>query len=814
MFRTYLKIAWRSLWKNKVFSMINILSLAIGLSAAMVIGIIVYYDFTFDQFHPDGDRIYRVTSKFKNPEGTSYSSGISIPLVEDVDKNFTGVENSAFILTFRPYNIQVSEDNKLIKEPSFVIYADQNYFDIFDYKWLAGSDRNQLLNPNEVVLTASRAAQYFPNKKPAQIIGKTLIYNDSINASITGIVADFEQRTDLVFKEFLSLNTIKRSDRNGPYMSVNWRNTNSGAQLLVKLEKENNISTFQKQLNQTAIDHESADDIKSGSKREFYAQPFLNMHFDQYYPGFDFTSTAADKDVMLMLGLIALFLLLLGCINFINLNTAQASQRAKEIGIRKTLGSSKKQLVVQFLGETFILTLIAALCSLGLSVWLIDIFSDFIAAGITISMFADPYLLSFLSVLIILVTLLAGFYPGIVLSKFRPARVLKGETKTGKGQNGLRKFLTVFQFAISFIFIMATLLVGKQIQFLLNMDMGFKTDSIVYINTPSNVTGAESRELLAQKLQTIPQVDKVSLGGGTPVNVNYKTVFKVHGKDGEQVADIDVVFGDSKFLDLYEIPLVAGRLPINDTISEVVLNRIAVQKLGFGSPEEALGQIVNPDSSPFEITGVMEDFHNGSLKYEINAMAFTGDIYRRFFSSFETIHMNIKAESSSNMSTILTNIKNRFDVVYPDSNISINFMDETVERFYNKERSMSKLLNWAMGLSVLISCMGLLGLVIFTTERRVKEIGIRKILGATILQINTLLCKDFVLLIIIAFTIAMPIAYWALNNWLQDFAYRTVLSWWVFAASGLGGLLVALLTLSFIAIRAAGANPVESLRTE
>jgi ABC-type antimicrobial peptide transport system permease subunit len=814
MFITYLKIAWRSLLKNKVFSIINILSLAIGLSASMVIGMIVYYDFTFDQFHPDGDRTYRVTSKFSDPKGTTYSPGIPIPLVEDVDKNFTGIENSAFILTLRPYNVKVSKDEAPIKEPTFVTYADQNYFDIFDYKWLAGSDQDQLLNPNEVVLTASRAAQYFPNKKPAQIIGKTLIYNDSINASITGIVADFEQRTDLVFKEFISLNTIKYSDRNGPYMDVNWRNTNSSAQLLVKLEKGTNTSTFQKQLDQAAIDHENADDIKYGSKREFYAQPFLDMHFDQNYSGFDLSSTAADKDIMLMLGVIALFLLLLGCVNFININTAKASQRYKEIGIRKTLGSSKKQLIAQFLGETFILTLIAALFSLGLSVWLIDIFSDFIADGVNISMLTDPYLLGILSVLIILVTLLAGFYPAIVLSKFKPARVLKGENKAGNGQNGLRKFLTVFQFTISFIFIIATLLVGKQIQFLLNMDMGFKTDSIVYIDTPSNVTGIESRELLAQKLQTIPQVAKVSLGGGTPVKVNYKTVYKVDGKDGEQVADIDVVFGDSEFLDLYEIPLVAGRLPINDTIKEVVINRIAVRKLGFATPEEALNQIVNPESSPFQITGVMEDFHNGSLKYDINAMAFTGDVYRKYFSSFQTIHMTIKGGSANTMSTVLSNIRNRFDDVYPDSNISINFMDETVERFYNKERSMSMLLNWAMGLSVLISCMGLLGLVIFTTERRVKEIGIRKILGASIVQINNLLCKDFVLLIIIAFTIATPIAYWALNNWLQDFANRTALSWWVFAASGLGGILVALITLSFIAIRAAGANPAESLRTE
>ncbi|MGB3608003.1 MAG: ABC transporter permease [Psychroserpens sp.] len=814
MFRTYIKLAWRNIWKNKIFSTINIMSLSIGLSASIVIGIIVYYDFTFDQFHPDIERIYRVTTKFSDPEGVNYSSGVSVPLVDDVDENFTGIEKSAFILAFRPYNLQVSKDDISFKEPTFVIYTDQNYFDIFSYDWLAGSNEQQLLKPNEVVLTASRATEYFPNKKPSQLIGETLIYDDSVNVTITGVVADFKQRTDLVFKEFVSLNTIKKADRNGPYQSVSWRNTNSGSQLLVKLEEDATVETFQKQLDQTAIAHENQEDITMGAKREFYAQPFLDIHFNQNYSGFDYTSVSADKSVMFMLGVIALFMLLLGCVNFINLNTAKSFQRFKEIGIRKTLGSSKKQLITQFLGETFLLTSIAAVFSIVLSVWLIDIFGEFIADDISINILADLRMLSFVAILIALVTLLAGFYPALVLSKLKPARILKGENKVDNGKVGLRKFLIVFQFTIAYVFIIATLLVGKQIHFLLNMDMGFKTDSIVYIDTPTNVDGVKSRELLAQKFQTIPQIDKISLGGGTPVRVNYKTVFKVDGKDGEQVADIDVVFGDSKFLDLYEIPLLAGRLPINDTIKEVVINKTALSKLGFNTPEEALNQIVNPTNFPLQITGVMDDFQNGSLKNEVSAMAFVGDIYRKYSSSFNTVHLSIKGGSANTMSTALTNVQNRFDEVYPDSNIAINFMDETVERFYKKERSMSKLLNWAMGLSVLISCMGLLGLVIYNTERRVKEIGIRKILGASILQINNLICKDFVVLIIIAFTIATPIAYWAINNWLKDFANRTEISLWVFAVSGFALIALSILIMSVKTIRTALKNPVNSLRLE
>lgn len=813
MLKNYFKIAFRNLLKNKIFSFINILSLAIGLSASIVIGMMVYYDFTFDKFHPDGDRIYRVTTQFLTPDGPTFISGIPQPLAQDVEENFTGVESSAFIFLYRPYNVIYAKNENPVKEPTFITLADHNYFDVFKYKWIAGSQKRQLLNPNEVVLTQSRANQYFPNQNPSQIIGKTLIYNDSINTTITGIVADFEQRTDLVFQEFISLATLGQTDLN-KYQNPNWINTNSSAQLIVKLEEGTRIENFQSQLNKTAATHDDQENRKKGKAREFYAQPLADLHFDQQYGNFDYTSTTADKSIMFMLGVIALFLLLLGCVNFINLNTAQASQRSKEIGIRKTLGSSKNQLIAQFLGETFILTIIAALFSLVLSVWLIHIFSEFIAGGVTISMLADPYLIGFFAVLIISVTLLAGFYPGVVLSKFKPVLVLKGDNTAGRGKDGLRKFLTVFQFTIAFFFVIATLLVGKQIHFLLNKDMGFKTESVIYLNTPSQVSGVESRELLAQKLTTISQIEQVSIGGGSPVQVFYKTEYKYQSENDEKRINIDVLFGDSKFLDLYDIQLIAGRLPLNDTIKEVVINKTAVTQLGFSTPQEAIGRIVNPEESPFTITGVMDDFQNGSLKNQINAMALTGDVYRKYFSQFTMLHVSIKSSAANNLSSVLTNIEEQFDEVYPDSNFEVNFMDEKVAQFYNKERSMSKLLNWSMGLSVLISCLGLLGLVIFNTDRRIKEIGIRKVLGATVTQINLLLCKEFLWLIGIAFSIATPIAYWVLTNWLQDFANKTALSWWIFALSGAVMIGLALIIMSLKTIKTAMENPVKSLRTE
>ena len=693
MFKNYVKIAWRNLWKNKISSTINIVSLAIGISASMVIGMTVYYEFTFNKYHENGERIYRVATEFKDGDGSSYSTGTPIPLTEEIRNTYTGVETVAFISTSRPYTVEL-ENGTIIKEPSSVTYADQSFFNLFTYEWIAGSALSQLSGPNEVVLTESRAKVYFPDSSPQQIIGKSLVYNDEINTTVTGVVSDFTQRTDLVFQEFISLKTT----RMGQQMTPNWTNTNSSNQVLVLLDENNRRDLLQQQLKQTAIDNEDKElNEKYGVSHTFYAQPFLDMHFDQNLTSFNETVSNASKPILLMLSFIALFLLLLGCVNFINLNTAYAAQRSREIGIRKTLGSSKKQLIVQFMGETLLLSIGAALLSIILTLILLRVFEDFLPADIKFSLLYEPVLIAGILFLIVVVTIVAGFYPSLVLSRFKPSRVLKGNNSSATGKNGLRKFLTVFQFTVAYVFIIGTLLVGKQIKFLLDKDLGFKTDSIVYLSTPSQVEGPESRLLLAQKLKSVPQLKQVSVGGGTPVKVNYVTPFTIKNESGERSSDAKVVFGDESFLDLYEIPLLAGRMPRNDTIKEVVINEKLMEKLGFSSPAEALNKVVNPDRSGFTITGVMKNFQNGSLKDDISPMALTGDVYRKYFTSFNTIHIKINTTSAGNLNEVLQNIETVYQEVYPNGTFKANFMDETVAAFYEKEQSLSKLLNWSHG---------------------------------------------------------------------------------------------------------------------
>lgn len=815
MIRNYFKIAWRNLSKNKLFSLINIISLAIGLSASFVIGLMVYYDFTFDKFHPDGDRIYRIVSDFQSPEGISYSHGVAVPLSIAVKEGMTGVKNASSFFTYSPLKVAVGTENRIFKNPEFTIFADKNYFDLFKYTWLAGNKEIALSNPNEVILTEDRAKKYFPNLTPGQILGQVLVYNDSINTKVTGIVESFNQRTDLIFQEFISLPTALHSSIRSTVSNESWNSTNSNSQLFVKLNRNSKTENVQQQLDVLAKKHQDDFLLKLGHTRSFYLQPLGNLHFNTNYGIFDYGHNAADKSVLLSLGSIALFLLILGCINFINLNTAQATQRAKEIGIRKTLGSSKKQLIFQFLGETTLLTFLAGLLSLVLAFWLIEIFSDFIPAGLNFDLFATPAIIAFIVILLILVTLLAGFYPALVLSHFKPVSVLKSHVVPGNQKSSLRKSLTVFQFVIAQIFIIATILVGKQIQFMMTEDMGFKTEAIAYIRTPWHEESMDKRLRFMEEMKNLPQVKNISIGGPPPASFyRNSTIATYYNGKKEIQTDLNYIHGDTNYLNLYDIKILAGRNLRNDTVREFIVNETLLEKLGFNYPQEAIGEVLKINKKSYPIVGVMEDFHHGSLKSDIEPMALQGDWYRGKWSNFTVIHILLKNQKEGTWPTVISTAEDVWQDIYPGSDFELKFIDETVQQFYVSEQKLSKLLSWATGLSVLISCLGLLGLVIYTTERRTKEIAIRKILGASLSQLNLLLCKDFMILVGLAFLIAAPIAWWGISNWLQDFAYRTELSWWIFPLSGICMLSLAIFIMSSRTLITAMKNPVKSLRTE
>lgn len=815
MIKNYIKIAFRNIQRNKIFSFVNVIGLTIGLSASFVIGLMVYYEYTFDNFHKDEDRIYRVVSNFISPEGTMKFSGINLAL-EDAIKDNSNFETVSGFYIERPAKVENKALDIEVKWPNNVVFTSEDYFDIFEYNFLAGSKIGALDSPNTIILTEKRAKQYFPNQKPQDVVGKTLIYNDSLNVKVTAVVANFKQRTDLIFEEFLSTPTVFNTRLKNNFKNKNWGSANSASQLIIKVSEAGNTENIKKTFADLAAEHRSDWDKEHNETTEYVLQPLRDIHFNEDYGVYDWEKPQASKSLLRSLVLVAIFLLILGCINFINLNTATASQRAREIGVRKTLGSSRKQIIGQFMGETLLLVIISALLSLLVSKVLITTFSDFIPEDLSLSLLQSPLVLLSMLILILVVTFLSGYYPALFLSKFNTVEVLKNNLGVGRDKVKFRKFLTVFQFTIAQVFIIATLLVGKQINFMLNKDMGFKTDAIVSIYSPRSEEKLEKKEQLFQKLKAIPGINKMSLASYPPASNSVNITISTYENEGKKIqTEVQTVAGDVNYTDVFEIKLIAGRNRLNDTIKEMVINETARKIYGFTTPEEALNKRVKINNTMVPIVGVMADFNQRSLKSKIKPLALVGDWHRPRFSRFQGVHVNLENSVNTNLSTTMDKIEAAYGEVYTEiEDYRAEFIDDTIANFYKREQKISKLLNWATGLSILISCLGLLGLVIYTTNRRVKEIGVRKVLGASLLEINTLLCKEFIVLVAIAFVIAAPIAWYGIYNWLQDFSYRTNISFWVFMVSGIAMICFALIVISVKTIQAANANPVNALQSE
>ncbi|MDF0714875.1 ABC transporter permease [Muricauda sp. 334s03] len=808
-----LKIAWRSILKNKLFSLINVIGLSIGLCSALVIGAIIYFDFSFDTFHKDKDRIYRVTSLFKSDGDEFPNRGVAVPLMRTFREGIPGVELTAPFMNTSFSKIENKKQDLLFKDGSDAILADDAYFQLFDYEWLAGDKQTALSEPAQVVLSQKNAEKYFPHKNLTDIVGSTLLYNDSINVKVTGVVADFEKNTDLKFNEFMSLSSAKMFDEKDIATYDQWNSTSSGDQLFLRVKDESSVAGIQSRLDALAKEHKNPAPWAANSERLFQLQALSDIHFGGEHGDYPFNNSdhVASKKVLKSLAFVALFLLLLGCANFINLNSAQALTRAKEIGIRKTLGSSKKQVVRQFLGETIILTTIATMLSLLMAPFLLRQFADFLPQGIDLSVLYSTEGIIGILILVVLVSLLSGFYPAFVLSKFRPATVLKGQfTKGDKGVR-LRKTLTVFQFVVAQVFVIATLLVAKQLHFVMNSDMGINTETVAYVRTPWRDASKVKKERLFSQIKNIEGLSNVSKGGSPPASNSMSSTMLSYFKDGNEThQETEILMGDTTYLKTYGIPLLAGRERMNDSIDEYVVNETFARAIGFQDPKEVVGTVVKLDTLQIPIVGLMRDFNQRSLRSDIKPLVIKGHYNGR---SFSNIHFDL-GKNPEQWAKSIDAVEQALALVYPDDELEVQFMDEMVEGFYQREKSTVQLLKWATGLAILISCMGLMGLVVYTTERRVKEIGVRKVLGANLTQLNLLLCKEFLILVGIAFAIAVPISWYLIQEWMQEFAYKTSLSWWVFMASGTGMVLVALAVIGARTYKTANINPVESLRNE
>jgi len=826
MLRNYFKIAWRSLLKNKTATIINILGLTLGISACLIIYLDTSFELSYDNFHPGKERIYRAVTTFlnssgnilSNPGNTNYKAMVPEPMAATIRKEFTGIESVA---QFHSYYAKVAVptgNNEFRKfdisnereETSEIIITDPEYFDIFKYQWLAGN-QSSLKKPFQVVLTENKAQKYFGSLPLDQVIGKEIIYNDSLRLFVSGIVKDYPRNSEFTFKDFISSATIQYSFLRQQFNFENWQMWNGDSQTFMRMAKGSIPAQFEKQtLSLVKKDMDIGPDVKVSIS----LQPLSDIHFNNdYKAGY---GRPVHLPTLYGLMAIAVFILLIAMINFINLSTAQSLQRAKEIGVRKVLGSSRRNLILQFLSETFILTLIAVLLSMMIISPLISAFHKFLPDGVALS--ADLPTISFILLVTITTALFAGFYPAKILSAYMPARVLKGANfQTRRGKNYLRKGLIVFQFAISLVFIIATLTMGNQIRYVLNTDMGFTKDAIINIPTSRNYP-VEKKEILAQQINKVTGVQMVSVGLGTPAKKNHwSTILRCKELSEEKIGS-QFQEGDENYLSLYQLKLVAGRnLMKCDTMKEYLINETCAKKLGFKKPADAIGKLIDAgftdgaSHKQLPIVGVLADFHSQSLHVPIEAtfMGMSKKVSRTI-----SVKLATQGKQINNFKQTIAKIEKLWKDIYPNEKFEYKFFDDTIARFYDKELQTEQIMNAAMAIAIFISCMGLFGLVTFTAQQRTKEIGIRKVLGASVAGIVSMLSIDFIKLVLLALIIASPVAYYFMHQWLHDFAYRISISGWVFILAGFAAVLITLITVSFQAIKTAVANPVKSLRTE
>jgi len=806
MLKHYLQTAFRHFRKHKLSAAINILGLSIGISAALVIFIIVKYDYSFDKYQPDNDRIFRVVT-----DGDGWkNSGVPVPFPLALQQNAGGIATVAPIFTYgwnTPVTIPENskQPDKLFKKQEGIVCTDAGYFDIFPHKWLAGSAASAFKQPYGLVLSAERAKLYFPNVPADQLVGRTVIFNDTVKTTITGIVADLKENSDFKYDAFISLTTVYNTSLKTSFQTEQWNSTNSSNQLFVKLSSKASEAGVNKQITDIFDKHKPKDD---DSKTVHRLQALADIHTNLDYEG------QVNTETLRNLALLAIFLLALGAINFVNLSTAQASERAKDIGIRKTLGGLKSQLIAQFLTETFLLTTFTAVVSLALLPLLLMVFGSFIPEGLGAGyILREPMVWLFLLLLIVVVSLVAGLYPALVLTRFQPVSVLKNTVISGTGAtrgSWLRSTLIVSQFVIAQVFVIAVLVVNKQVQFALQKDMGFRKNAIINFRIPFNFFKPDNKGfILKNELSAMPGVQAVSLGNQSPAfagSMETRVSYKENGKD----IDLSVAqrSGDTSFLKVYQIPLIAGRnIVASDTANELLINETLARQAGFQQPAQAVGHTLN-FGSPKPIVGVMRDFNQASVRRTVAPL-----IYFAAPKFGYMMHIALAPDPATWKKTI-DQTQRAWKGIYPDVDFEYTFLDKQIEKFYKAEQQLSMLLAWSAGVAILISCLGMLGLVIFMTNKRVKEIGIRRVLGATITEIVTLLSADFAKLLLLAFAIAVPIAWWQMNKWLQSFAFHTPLSWWLFVISGLFMIIIALFIVGIRAGKAALANPANSLRTD
>lgn len=805
MLKNYLKTAYRSLWRNKSYTFINVAGLTLGITVCLIIFQLIRYELEFDQIHPNSERLYRVVRDSKNSSGVDKSTVTPYPFSEAFRNDFPEIPVTQF--HFQYETLMTIGDEK--SEATNIAFADSLFFDFFGFEVLSGNPKVELAQPGKVFVTESYLKKIGGDKV------KTIKLGNILELELAGVIKDPVSPSHINVNMVASYRSLAGIEEQLVGFTMDqWGLNSSGFSYILLPENQT-----EEQVEARFPDFISKYYSKEDAARQTYLlQPLSAIHFDQEYEDNPGTSTISSS-ILIVLGCIALFILIIACVNFINLSTALSIRKGKEVGVRKTLGAQQSQLALQYLSEAFLLTLIASIFSLGIAEIATPALGQFLEKSLSLSNLHDLTTLGFLGVLILLTALFAGAYPALVLSKFNPIDALKSRFSTQQDSSvSLRKTLVVVQFFIAQVLIICTLVVASQIRFFQSKSMGFAKEAVINIPLPDNKVA--TLESLRTRLLAAG-ISDVSFALGAPMgDYNFGTGMHRPEVNAEEQYSVRIKPVDIHYKDVYDLELLAGRWfyeseekaagieKSEDRQYAFVLNEQAIKTLGFASPEEAIGKHVKTGLNDIEapVIGVVKDFHTSSLHKELESV-----VMLNYPGLYYDAGVKINME---NASAQLKTVEEVWTQLFPEYLYKYTFLDDYINKLYQEEERMFTIIEIFAVIAIFIGCLGLFGLVSFMANQKVKEVAIRKTLGASTGQIVQLFSKEFIWLVIIAFVLAAPAAWYAMQLWLSEFAFKVEISWMVFAAGILFTLIISFVTVGYRSMRAAQSNPVNALKGE
>ncbi len=806
MLKNYFTIALRGLARNKVYAFINIAGLALGITTCLVIFLIIKYELSYDTTFSKADNIYRITNHTSSASGEERSSVTPYPLGRALKHDFPEIISTQIHFQYKSL-VTINDEKSYVDN---IVFADSSFFDVFDFEVLSGNPKVDLAKPGSVFLTEEMAGKLLKN-------GATHIRLDNlIDLEVVGIIKKPSTPSHIALNMVASWATLT-PEIAGKYLGFTldeWGLNSSGFTYVVlppdgsKENLENNFPSFIKKYYS----------VEQAGRQRYLLQPLRDIHFSTEYtenPG----SASTSNSVLIVLGFISLFILVIACVNFINLSTALSLRKAKEVGVRKSLGAQQGQLALQYVSEAFLLTLVATILSVGIAEWVAPVVGSFLEKDIAVNLFGNATVIFFLLAIVVFTGILSGLYPAWILSRFSPVDALKSKISYQPNASvSVRKSLVVLQFFIAQVLIICTLVVSSQLSFFRNKSLGFVKEALINVSLPDNKP--ELLESFRNRLAGNANILNTSYSLGAPIaDNNFGTSMWLPDKPDDRYS-VGIKPVDLHYMEVYGLQMVAGRwfheseVKMAGTTSKgdpqltFVVNETTVKTLGFVSPEGILGKNITTglNRSTGPVVGVVKDFHTASLRNKLNPVILVS--YPAYY-----YDAGIKVDAT-NIPATMKFIEDTWSQLYPDYIFQSTFLDQYVDRLYRQEDKMFKLFEVFAGIAIFIGCLGLYGLASFLANQKTKEVAIRKTLGASVGQIITLFSKEFIFLVILAFVFAAPVAWYAMNQWLQEFAYKVDMGWIVFFSGIAFTLIISFATVGYRSLRAAVANPVDALKSE